>query len=278
MAEIVGGFLMPHDPLMYANPDAVEADQKARVFGAYNEIAEEIAELRADTAIVIGCDHYILYGPECLPQFVIGIGDLEGPIERMPGLERGVVPNNEPMARHIMETGFDQGFDWAVSKVMKLDHSVYIPYQLCIKPNAGMKTIPIFLASGVDPTIRKRRAHDLGKMIGEAVRSMPGDEKVVVIGSGGISHWVGSAPMGKVNEAFDREILALVEAGDAEALIAMDDAEIMEKAGNGALEIRNFLCAMGAVAAPGLKARTIAYEPIPAWITGLGFSALEAAA
>jgi len=152
-----------------------------------------------------------------------------------------------------------------------------IPHHLCLQGNPGVKTIPVYLASGVEPLIAKRRAYDLGTSIGRAIRSFAGRDRVVIIGSGGMSHWVGMPEMGRVNPEFDRRVLSLIEAGDAEALISLDDAEILAQGGNGALELRNFLCALAALG-PGARGTTIAYEPSPAWITGLGFSELRAAA
>lgn len=277
MAEIVGGFLMPHDPLIFQMPDAAAPAQRKRVLDAYARIGERIADLEADTAIVIGADHYILFGPQCLPSYLIAIGDLDGPIERLPGFERSPVAAHPQLARHIFEFGRSQGFDWACAKTMTLDHSIMIPHKLCIAPHPAIRTIPVYLASGVEPMISKHRALELGAMIGKAVRQFPGDERIVVIGSGGISHWVGMAEMGRVNEAFDRRLLELVVAGDAPAIAAMEDREIVAEGGNGALEVRNFLCAMSAMGEK-VTGRIVAYEPVPEWITGLGFAELEVAA
>lgn len=278
MAEIVGGFLLPHDPLIFQMPDAAPEAERSAVLGAFETIRERIATLNATTAIVIGADHYVLFGPGCLPAYLIGVGDLSGPVERMPGIAQGPVAGNPRLAVHIRDEGSRHGFDWAVAKSLKLDHSVMIPHHLCLGGDADVKTVPVYLASGVAPYLPKRRAHDLGKAIGAAVRSFDGDDRVVVMGSGGISHWVGQAEMGRVNPEFDRWVLQRVEAGDANALIELDDADILRQGGAGAMEIRNFLCAMGAVStAGGLSARTLAYVPSPAWITGLGFSELLAA-
>jgi len=277
MAEIVGGFLLPHDPLIFQSPEAASPAQHARVFGAYAEIRERIAALGADTAIIVGADHYILFGPQCLPSFLIAIGDLDGPVERFPGFERGPVIAHPRLARHLFDTGCAQGFDWACAKTMTLDHSIMIPHKLCIEPQSGMRTVPIYLASGVAPLIAKRRALSLGEMIGRAVRDFPGDERVVVIGSGGISHWVGMAEMGRVNEDFDRRLLDMIVNGDCEAVADMEDDAIVAEGGNGALEVRNFLCAMGAIG-PGLHGEVVAYEAVPEWITGLGFVELKRAA
>jgi hypothetical protein len=48
--------------------------------------------------IIVGCDHYILFGTHCLPRYVIGTGDVDGPIDRLPGLDRGAVRNHEALA------------------------------------------------------------------------------------------------------------------------------------------------------------------------------------
>jgi protocatechuate 4,5-dioxygenase beta chain len=246
-----------------------------RVLAAYTTIRDRIGALRATTVVVIGADHYVLFGPGCLPSYLIGIGDISGPYEKFPGIRQDDISNNEALARHIAEFGRENGFDWAVAKSLRVDHSIGIPARVCALPNASVTGIvPIYLASGVAPLIRARRAFELGGLIRRAVEAWPEDERIVVIGSGGISHWVGLADMGKVNEAFDRRVLDCVVRGDAEAMIAIPDTEILEQAGNGALEIRNFICAMGAL--PGCRGEVIAYERGPEWVTGLGFAELRA--
>ncbi|GIL39139.1 hypothetical protein [Roseiterribacter gracilis] len=274
MAQIVAAYVMPHDPIMFTHPEAPAEDVRARVAAAYGEIARRIGALGATAAIVVGTDHYILFGPQCLPQMLIGVGDVEGPIEKLPGLPRGPIENHEPMAEAILAGGFADGFDWTVSRALTVDHSISIPYQLAIQPNSGVRTVPIYLACGVRPMIDKARAFALGASIGRAIAAMHSDDRVVIIGSGGISHWVGTAEMGTINPRFDGMVLDCVERNDAASLIGLSDALIEREAGNGALEIRTFLCAMGAVGRA--KGEVIAYEPVPEWVTGLGFAELRA--
>lgn len=275
MAQIVGGFVVPHNPIMFMAPEAPSEAQRRKVHDAFGRTAERIAELGATTAVVIGCDHYILFGTHCLPQYIIGTGEVDGPVDQLPGLKRGRLEANPGLARHIAETGFASGFDFTVGRVMTVDHSVAIPHKLMITPNPGVKTVPIMLAAGVDPYLPKRRAFELGKLIRKAIDSYPGEEKVVVVGSGGISHWVGDEQSGRVNSEFDELVLDAVVAGDAERLITLDDDYILEHGGNGAMEIRTFICAMGAMGP--MKGELIAYEPVKEWITGMGFAELKAA-
>jgi protocatechuate 4,5-dioxygenase beta chain len=271
MAQLVGGFCVPHDPLILGAKQAAESGQAERVFAAFEHVRQRIAQLGADTVIVIGDDHYAMFGPGCMPSLLIGIGDLEGPIEPWLGLERGPVAHNPALAEHIMRYGFAHGFDWAVSKTLSLDHSTMVPIHLAVP--AGTRVVPIYLSVGMTPLVQGKRCIELGRMIGRAIAEYEGADRVVILGTGGISHWVGMADMGRVNVDFDRRILGLVERRDMQALAGLSDEAIIDEGGNGALEIRNWIVAMAALD-PGYDAKVLAYEPVPAWITGLGFTEL----
>jgi protocatechuate 4,5-dioxygenase beta chain len=277
MAHIVGGFLVPHDPLIFAAAGAVQPELRDAVFGAYAEVSQRLAELEADAVVVFGTDHYILFGPGCLPQALIGIGELDGPIDRMPGLDRRTIPHHPELAEHILRHVLANDFDLACAKVLTVDHSVAIPHQLIVAPaGAELPVIPFYLSCGVDPVIPIRRAARLGRLLRDAVEAWPGSERVVVIGSGGISHSVGEADMGRINSEFDRMVLDHAERGDVEGLCALPDETVLREGGNGAMEIRNFVAAMSAV--PGARGEVVAYHPVPEWITGLGFVQVHAAA
>jgi protocatechuate 4,5-dioxygenase beta chain len=277
MGKIVGAFLVPHDPVMYVAPDAPPLEQRDTVRAAYAKCAQRLKELEPTTVIIVGCDHYILFGPQCLPSYVIATGDVDGPIDQLPGLKRGIFHNNEALATHIAMHGRDNGFDWTVARAFTVDHSVAIPQQLLVDPlraeGRDVKTIPVYLACGVDPYIKLKRAAQLGAQIRDAVAAFPADERVVIIGSGGISHWVGSAQMGRVNEDFDHEIISYAERGDIDGLCSLSDGYILENGGEGAMEIRTYACAMGAM--PGARGELLGYAAVPAWVTGLGLVQLH---
>lgn len=277
MAEIVGGFLMPHNPMLTSAPEAVsDPEQKKNVFGAFERISQRVKELEADTVIVIGDDHYTNFGPHCIPRCLIAIGDVEGPVEDWLRLERTPIENNEPLAEHILKTGFADGIDWSFAKSITVDHSIAIPYHLAVKTNPGVKTIPVFLNAAVAPIVENRRAYEIGQSILHAVESWQGSERVVVYGTGGISHWVGSPGMGRVNVEFDQRILEMFRTRDLEGLFALPDEVVESEGGNGCLEIKNWICALGAL--PGSKADAIVYEAMPEWVTGMGFAELSQAA
>lgn len=277
MAEMVGGFLMPHLPTIPSGMLLEDPEVRSRFYGAFDGITDRLRELEVDTVIIIGDDHYECFGPGCIPSCLIGTGDINvsDHVELL-GMPKGLLPNNPALARHILETGFDDGIDWSFAKYLGVDHSVAVPYTMTAKKIAGVSMIPVYLNDVIMPVIRSRRAAQVGESIRRAVDSWQGSERVAIFGTGGISHWVGSPGMGNINQEFDRKILDMVEAGDLEGLIALPDKMVFEEAGNGAIEIKNWICAMAAV--PEAKACSVYYEPVFPWVTGCGFAELQRAA
>jgi hypothetical protein len=78
--------------------------------------------------------------------------------------------------------------------------------------------------------------------------------------------------VGDIDEEFDHWFLDIPERGDVRSILDLPDDEL-ELAGNGAHEIRSWLTIAGAVAPA--TGRTLAYEPIHPWITGMGVSRFQ---
>src|SRR5207245_2833536 len=108
--------------------------------------------------------------------------------------------------------------------------------------------------------------HEVGAFVGTFIRSRPTRERVALLATGGISHWVGTPETGRINPEFDRRVLDHVARADIEPLVRLTHAEIERDGGNGGQEIRNWVALLGAV--PGWKGEVLAYEPVAEWITG----------
>lgn len=277
MGKIVGGFLVPHDPVMFVAPHAPAEDIQKRMWAAFAECSRRLRALAVSSVVIVGADHYMLFGTGCLPSYLIGTGDVDGPLDVLPGLKRSVIPTNEALATFIAEHGRDNGLDWAVARAMTVDHAVAIPDQQIVRPlreeGSAIATIPVYVAAGVDPYIKLKRAVQVGQGIRAAVEAYAGDDRVAVIGSGGISHWVGTAEMGRVNEVFDRQILDYALHANLDGLTGLTDDYILAEGGNGGMEIRNWACAMGAMGS--YAGELIDYAAVPEWVTGLGFVELK---
>lgn len=275
MAQIVGGFLLPHDPLIASAPDAPSAEQKDAVMAAFATVSRRIKELEIDTVIVVGDDHYTVFGPHCIPRALIAIGEVEGPVEPWLGLPRSRIRNNQPLAQHIMQYGFDNGLDWAIAKDITLDHSTAIPIHYSLSQHEQVSAIPVYVNCGVEPVISSKRCFEIGGIMRDAVNRWQGNERVAVFGTGGLSHWVGMPQMGAVNVEWDQLVLEAVRTGDVNKLIAMTDSDILEQSGNGALEIKNWITALGFMG--DCRGEIIEYQAIHEWVCGCGFAELAAA-
>jgi 2,3-dihydroxyphenylpropionate 1,2-dioxygenase len=144
----------------------------------------------------------------------------------------------------------------------------------------------------------------------DAVLAFPGDRRVAVIGSGGLSHrlpwpdwrdphgddeefmvraWLDGrghwaeydtrrreiirAARAAINPEFDHAFLTMIEKGAAHRITAYSTGRLDEVAGNGAQEVRTWLVMAAALGhAPG---RRLAYEPIPEWLTGMAVAVLD---
>ena len=141
-----------------------------------------------------------------------------------------------------------------------------------LDPSLQMPLVPIVQNCAVEPLMPVWRWYAFGQELGNAIRSFDGLERVAVVGAGGLSHWIGSPRVGDIAEDFDRWFLDRLERGKLDDVLDLTDDEI-ELAGNGAHEIRSWLAVAGAVAPA--TGRTLAYEPVYPWITGMGVSYFE---
>src|SRR2546425_12445204 len=80
-----------------------------------------------------------------------------------------------------------------------------------------------------------QRCFKLGRALRRAVESYEGDLKIVVMGTGGMSHQLQGKRFGFMNEAFDRMFLHELER-NPEKLAALSHQELMEQAGAEAVE------------------------------------------
>jgi hypothetical protein len=129
--------------------------------------------------------------------------------------------------------------------------------------------VPLLVNCVQPPLPTMRRALQWGSFLREAIARFSGCSRVAILATGGLSHDIATPRMGFVNEAFDREFLRLLGAGDDAALLRYA-TEHVDEAGNGAEEIRTWLVAHGAAA--GAPFETTYYQAVSNWYTGIGLA------
>jgi hypothetical protein len=274
MAEIVLAYAASHAPMMAAARDSASEDQRKNFFGALEWLRDEARNRGVQAAVVLSNEHFTNFFLENFPQICIGVGERNwGPTEAWLPIDQAWIPGEPALANHIAEYTLNAGFDPAFSHLLELDHGVMTVYHE-LHPDMQLPLVPIVQNCAVYPLMPLRRAYEFGKALGEAVRSFDGLDRVAIVGAGGLSHWIGHPRVGDIEESFDRWFLDQLEEGSLDQVLDMPNAEL-ELAGNGAHEIRSWLAVAGAVAP--ITARTLAYEAIYPWITGMGVSHFETA-
>ena len=272
MAEIVGAFCVGHPPNMVNAPEAVPPEQRDRILAGFRDVAERIDQAGATCMLIVTNDHFSNYWLDNLPAFLIGLADrYHGPAEDNLKLDPVVVPGHADLARHLVDGLYARGFEPSTSQELRLDHGALLPITHT-RPAVDLPVVPILQNCVERPMASLRRCYELGKALREAVLEYPGLERVVILGGGGLSHWVGTPEMGTVNEAWDRRILELLEAGRAREIAGYSDAQIVE-GGNGGEEIRSWLTVAAAV--DDSPTTTLVYEPTPGWVVGFGIVAFQ---
>ena len=124
-----------------------------------------------------------------------------------------------------------------------------------------VRTIPLSVNTVQYPLPRPSRCFALGKAIGEAVATWPGDEKVVIIGTGGMSHQLDGERAGFINRKFDELCLqALLD--EPEKLAGYSILELVRAAGAQGAEIIMWLIARGALTGKVSKIHSSYHVPI----------------
>jgi len=267
MAELVAAVAASHAPLITAAPETADTGQRERVYAAMAELRMELELARPDVLVVCSNEHFTNFFLDNFPPFCIGIGRRHvGPAETWLRLPRGALPGHPDLGRWLCERALAEDFDPAFSEELTLDHGIMTVLHF-LDPDGRIPVVPIVQNCAVAPMPSLGRCYRLGAAVRRAIEAWPTPARVALIGAGGLSHWVGMPGMGRIDAEFDRWFLDRLAAGRAEEVVALTDAEVA-RAGNGAHEIRSWLTVAGAV--PGKPARVLAYEPITAWVTGMG--------
>jgi len=90
------------------------------------------------------------------------------------------------------------------------------------------------------------RCYALGKALGRAIRSFPGDLTVGVLGTGGMSHQLAGTRAGFINPQFDHMWMEAIEK-DPAALAALSREELIREAGSEGIELIMWLIMRGAM-------------------------------
>jgi len=227
----------PADALERIAPEHL-ARRHGEAMAAMARLRDDVAAARLDALIVVGDDQEELFHYDNMPALGIYYGDtIRG---RLP-YQREIVESDYPcdgaLARHLIAALQQDGFDLSVMHSLREDkreghafsfvHRFYLPDVVPI--------VPVFLNAYYPPNQPSpARCVALGEALRRAVEVFPGDARVGVMASGGLSHFI-------VDEAFDHAVIEALRRKDAAFFRTAPLTKLM----SGSSEIRNWLCLAG---------------------------------
>ena len=251
MARIVAGVATSHVPAIGAAIDLGKTGDAywKPVFDGYEWTKKWIAEEKPDVVILVYNDHASAFSLEMIPTFVLGTAPEFQPTDEGWGPRPvPVVKNDAEFAAHLAQSLVLDEFDMTLVNKMTVDHGFTVPMSLIFgQPNEWpVKVVPLAVNVLQYPPPTARRCYNLGKAIRRAVDSYPKDLKVMIFGTGGMSHQIHGPRAGLINAEFDNDFLDLL-IDDPEQLATKTHLEIMREAGAEGVELIMWLIMRGAL-------------------------------
>jgi aromatic ring-opening dioxygenase catalytic subunit (LigB family) len=277
MATIVAAMAMTHSPGLTGWFARAPEEHQRLALGATAEMRRRLEAARPDVILMFSNDHLLNWPINNVPEYTVGIAEEHvGPadwFDEWLGMEKYRVPGHPALARWIVAEGARRRLQLAYLREMQFDDGISVPTHY-LNPDAKFRLVPVGMNCTVPPIPTPERAHEVGTLLGEVLRAFPGDDRIAVVATGGLSHEPGGPRYFWVDEDFDRWFLELLAKDDRETLLRDCTLERMEEAGSGGTaELLSWFLVLAMTRGP---ADVLAYAPAVAWRSGTGMVAWNA--
>jgi protocatechuate 4,5-dioxygenase beta chain len=241
MAKIVAGAGMSHVPAIGVAVDTgiTGNDYWSPLFKGFEKSKAWIKEIDPDVVIVVYNDHATAFSLELIPTFALGCA-AEYKVADEGWGPRPVpdVVGHPELAWHIAQSVILDEFDITIVNKMDVDHGLTVPLSLMYgQPDAWpCPVIPLCVNVIQYPPPTGNRCYNLGKAIRKAVESFDQDLKVVILGTGGMSHQLQAERAGLINAEFDNAFLDQLSR-DPKAAAALPHIDYLREAGSEGVEL-----------------------------------------
>lgn len=276
-ARIVAGVATSHVPAIGVAIDQGKTDEPywKPLFQGFERSRQWMEALEPDVAIVVYNDHATAFSLELIPTFALGCA-AEFPIADEGWGPRPVPPvaGHPELAWHIAQSVILDEFDLTIVNRMEVDHGLTVPLSLMFgQPQAWpCPVIPLCVNVVQYPPPTGNRCFNLGKAIRKAVESFDRDLRVVIFGTGGMSHQLQAQRAGLINREFDNRFLDdLVQ--DPRAVSRIPHVEYLRESGSEGIELVMWLVMRGALDEQVVQVHR--HYHVPASNTAVGHLILE---
>jgi protocatechuate 4,5-dioxygenase, beta chain len=273
MARVIGSVSTSHIPSIgNAIAKGLQQDPYWKpFFEPFHAVHDWLNQVRPDVVVVVYNDHGLNFFLDKLPTFAVGAA-----AEYRHADEGWGLPISRPfygdqrLSWHVINSLVAEEFDIVTCQEMLVDHAFTVPMSL-LWPGGGewpVKTIPIEVNTVQHPLPSPHRCFRFGQAIGRALDSYDEDLKILILGTGGLSHQLDGTRAGFINKQFDLMCLEKI-VSDPEALTGYSVHELVELAGSQGVELLNWLVMRGALTGRVSRVHRNYHIPISNTATGL---------
>lgn len=282
MAHIVGAITTSHVPAIgRAIAKDLQNDPYWKpFFDGFPPVRQWLNEVKPDVAVVIYNDHGLNFFLDKMPTFAVGAAPTYRNADEGWGLaDMAPFQGNQDLSWHLINSLVSGEFDITSCQEMLVDHAFCLPMAL-LWPDADAQgcwpvtTVPVCLNTVQFPLPTAARCYKLGEAIGRAVASWDSDARVVIIGTGGLSHQLDGQRAGFINKAFDLQFMQSLVSDPAWAT-RFSIHELVEKVGTQGIELLMWLATRAAL--PGQARLLHSNYHIPISNTAAGLMLMEPA-
>lgn len=280
MAKIVGGIATSHVPAIgRAIAKGLQQDPYWKpFFDGYPPVRQWLNEVKPDVAVILYNDHGLNFFLDKMPTFSVGAAAEYHNADEGWGIP-ALAParGNLDLSWHLIESLVEDEFDITTCQEMLIDHAVSLPMALFWPEhkdsgNWPVTIVPVCINTVQAPLPSASRCYKLGQSIGKAIEAWDSDARVVVVGSGGLSHQLDGERAGFVNKEFDLKFMESLISDPAWAT-QFSNHELIEQVGTQGIELLMWLATRAAL--PGQVSKLSANYHIPISNTAAGTLLME---
>ncbi len=251
MARIIGGVATTHVPSIgKAIAEGKQNDPYWKpFFRGFDYVHYWLAREKPNVAVVFYNDHGLNFFLDKLPTFAVGAAkeycnEDEGwgiPVSRS-------LAGDPALSWHVINTLVADEFDITMCQDMLVDHAVTIPMALMWPGQKwqNIRIVPISINTVQHPLPSLKRCLALGRSLGRAIETYQQDLRVMVVGTGGLSHQLDGKRAGFINKEFDQLCMDKL-VNEPQVLTRYSIHDFVEEAGAQGVEFLNWMAMRGAL-------------------------------
>ncbi len=282
MARVVGCVMSTHVPAIAGAMQRHDEEEPywKPFFDGYGPVHAWLDGVRPDVAVVFHNDHGLNFFLDKMPTFAVGCAP-----EYRHADEGWGIPVTEPfpgdpdLSWHLVESLVGAEFDVTTCQEMLVDHAITNAMTLLWPARTApeVRIVPVTVNTVMFPYPSAKRCFALGEAVGRALAAYDAepDLRVVLVGSGGLSHQLEGRRAGFINKPFDLHFIDSLTT-DPTWVTQFSGEDLVKETGSQGVELLMWLAARAALL--GAARRVTSNYHIPISNTAAGTLVLEPAA